>query len=477
MVRSEERIRRAILHPDREIRQRAVRYFAEGDSADTTLMLDVIEAIRLYGMHEAFTLLRIADDLPQSPESVDWLIGELNHDLDMTEVVWDNYAFAIGLLLQNCDPQLLIPRRAEILQSRLLHSELAAEIEDQIDAAGLDWQGCWNRLEESCSGLEIDSFGDTSVTGLRHCGHDATLLARRLLSHPSELAESREFLADKRTDNVTALNMMLIRVGGMLRDEGEIPYLLDLLERGPEQYADEVASALGRIGTDQVVIEIGRRFPYGSELFRDFAFLPLRTIRTELSFQTAFELFDDEWEEFACWEAVQSLAGVLLSHFDERAVEPVWECATQLVDEIGDPDSFELFFDLLAVSTILECEFPDIDDWRDIAEQANWGKIEREPDRLSDSYFEEKSLIEAIQQIIGFENLPHSRRSSISDVFLNHEDDAREDAVPGLNAPIGMAPATIHRDTKKIGRNEPCPCGSGKKYKKCCQKDAPNGSF
>jgi uncharacterized protein YecA (UPF0149 family) len=21
---------------------------------------------------------------------------------------------------------------------------------------------------------------------------------------------------------------------------------------------------------------------------------------------------------------------------------------------------------------------------------------------------------------------------------------------------------------KKVGRNEPCPCGSGKKYKKCC---------
>ncbi|WP_295815019.1 SEC-C metal-binding domain-containing protein, partial [uncultured Nitratireductor sp.] len=22
--------------------------------------------------------------------------------------------------------------------------------------------------------------------------------------------------------------------------------------------------------------------------------------------------------------------------------------------------------------------------------------------------------------------------------------------------------------TKKVGRNDPCPCGSGKKYKKCC---------
>lgn len=27
---------------------------------------------------------------------------------------------------------------------------------------------------------------------------------------------------------------------------------------------------------------------------------------------------------------------------------------------------------------------------------------------------------------------------------------------------------TIKRDAPKIGRNDPCPCGSGKKYKKCC---------
>ena len=27
---------------------------------------------------------------------------------------------------------------------------------------------------------------------------------------------------------------------------------------------------------------------------------------------------------------------------------------------------------------------------------------------------------------------------------------------------------TIVRDYKKIGRNDPCPCGSGKKYKNCC---------
>ena len=30
--------------------------------------------------------------------------------------------------------------------------------------------------------------------------------------------------------------------------------------------------------------------------------------------------------------------------------------------------------------------------------------------------------------------------------------------------------ATVKRDSPKVGRNEPCPCGSGKKYKKCCLK-------
>ena len=35
----------------------------------------------------------------------------------------------------------------------------------------------------------------------------------------------------------------------------------------------------------------------------------------------------------------------------------------------------------------------------------------------------------------------------------------------GHEAPVGQ---TVRRETPKIGRNDPCPCGSGKKYKKCC---------
>ena len=31
---------------------------------------------------------------------------------------------------------------------------------------------------------------------------------------------------------------------------------------------------------------------------------------------------------------------------------------------------------------------------------------------------------------------------------------------------------TFRREMPKVGRNDPCPCGSGKKYKKCCGKAA-----
>ena len=33
---------------------------------------------------------------------------------------------------------------------------------------------------------------------------------------------------------------------------------------------------------------------------------------------------------------------------------------------------------------------------------------------------------------------------------------------------ILLNPLKTRLAEKKVGRNEPCPCGSGKKYKKCC---------
>ncbi|MEO0071787.1 MAG: preprotein translocase subunit SecA [candidate division WOR-3 bacterium] len=38
----------------------------------------------------------------------------------------------------------------------------------------------------------------------------------------------------------------------------------------------------------------------------------------------------------------------------------------------------------------------------------------------------------------------------------------------GENQPSTPTAAPVRRETPKVGRNDPCPCGSGKKYKRCC---------
>jgi preprotein translocase subunit SecA len=45
------------------------------------------------------------------------------------------------------------------------------------------------------------------------------------------------------------------------------------------------------------------------------------------------------------------------------------------------------------------------------------------------------------------------------------ESRANEDGTPA--APTAAEQKPIKRDAPKVGRNDPCPCGSGKKYKKC----------
>lgn len=46
----------------------------------------------------------------------------------------------------------------------------------------------------------------------------------------------------------------------------------------------------------------------------------------------------------------------------------------------------------------------------------------------------------------------------------------RESAALGFEIPIDGLEEPVKRSQPKAGRNDPCPCGSGKKYKKCCLK-------
>jgi preprotein translocase subunit SecA len=44
--------------------------------------------------------------------------------------------------------------------------------------------------------------------------------------------------------------------------------------------------------------------------------------------------------------------------------------------------------------------------------------------------------------------------------------------VTGTNKDDSLAKGPYVRKEAKVGRNDPCPCGSGKKYKQCCGRNA-----
>jgi hypothetical protein len=57
-------------------------------------------------------------------------------------------------------------------------------------------------------------------------------------------------------------------------------------------------------------------------------------------------------------------------------------------------------------------------------------------------------------------------KSLYRDAVQNKSDAPSPDA--SSETPEDLKPPTPIRKSVRVGRNEPCPCGSGKKYKKCC---------
>ena len=61
----------------------------------------------------------------------------------------------------------------------------------------------------------------------------------------------------------------------------------------------------------------------------------------------------------------------------------------------------------------------------------------------------------------------------VTHVKVEQKTEKREQVakVTGTNRDDSTVKAPVKRDVKKIQRNDPCPCGSGLKYKNCCGKN------
>jgi uncharacterized protein YecA (UPF0149 family) len=60
----------------------------------------------------------------------------------------------------------------------------------------------------------------------------------------------------------------------------------------------------------------------------------------------------------------------------------------------------------------------------------------------------------------------HYLCSAYQQFFAHSEERLRQ-----LSRRVPAPPPAPAADLPRVGRNDPCPCGSGKKYKKCCGRN------
>ncbi len=438
----EEKIKAAILHGEEEIRCVAARYFADGYSADASIMPLVIESVGKYGRETAFALLRIADRLAQTPATVRWLMEELGRAYDLKDVGQDNYRCAVALILCKADPHLLVPVEGAILARPAFPHQLREDLTLQVERASWDWPTGWAALQEW--GEELMEAGDfdnwdagqgQAIVGVlgrfREEGGETilNLLHRRYRGYSKDL--------------VQWLEPQLVALAGEMKLEAAIPLLIDRLHEDDDPVTDEIGPALVKIGTAEVIGVLAKEWPEGDEDFRYSAIEAFENIHCDLSVQTALQFLPEEEDlEITC-----GLGLALLGNFAEEGIEPVRELVLEHDDEDESGDLWDLRHRLIAAATIMDRPFLEYPASYKEAVDERWGWGGSGSFRL-------------------VENLGPGAGE------LEQTEEEWDDEADFVDEPV-IPPQPFVRKERKVGRNDPCPCGSGKKYKKCCLSKTP----
>ena len=420
----EAKIKEAILHDEKLARQEAVYYFSNCFSRDNDVMPLAIQAIEKYGRRQAFQYVHMLANLAQTEATVEWAIRELHKEEDKFED-HDSYFTALSRMLCNADPQLLVPRAQEIVKAPGFLNDLTFEFQERLDLLTWDADRCWKELEDICQEAVKPDMADFDfghahrvVEALAHQGDNYTDKILELLGLK---------VTDFENDPMSWMENFLIELAGEMRLEQAIPLLVAKLHEEGDYVLEESVNALGKIGTDCAAEAITEGWLATGWDYRLFATSALEKVHSDTTVRKCLELLPQDKDS----DIRTKLADALLAQFPEEGIEPVREMVAR---RAYDSQGLDLPARLVAVSTIMDVTFPELSVWKREVEERQ-ARTERRMKEMS-----------------GFFQTPAPARPA---------PEPRDDY-------LEPRPAPILRLEEKVGRNDPCPCGSGKKYKKCC---------
>ena len=232
-----------------------------------------------------------------------------------------------------------------------------------------------------------------------------------------------------------------MRLAGEAHLDSTIPLIVSKLAAdGGDLLNEQCSQALSRIGTSAVLEAVAEAYPNSPHHFRLYASGPLESIHSDLAVEKCLHLLRMEND----YDLRVNLAYALLSHFAPEGIE---EARKLLLGRRLDFESQGLRNYLVETCTIIGERFPEYDEWQaaEKTEKKEHGRrvreLEGDPNGL---------LLFALEKLTG-----------------NKAADEVKTTPSVLLAP--RQSLALKSDKKqKIGRNDPCPCGSGKKFKVCC---------
>ncbi|MHB8974232.1 MAG: hypothetical protein ACYC4N_27675 [Pirellulaceae bacterium] len=354
----EAKIKQAILNPELDIRQRAIRYFSVCHSDDEGVVPLVIQAIEKYGREDAYHLVGSSVDLRQTEETVSWIVDELN---DPDSDRYENYTFNLTRVLCHADPALLVHREEAILESRHFLRDCREDFTRRLQPLSWDEAECWRRLEEICEAgkgkqysNEVDmSFANNILEAMARIGGTS---ADRVLAILSQKVDDFE------NNPMKWLEPLMVRFAGLLRLEAAVPLIVGKLHEDDDLLAERGIEALSRIASDTVVAAVAEDFAGAKRHFRLYATDVLESVHSDLAVQKSLDLLAREQHR----HIQERLAHAALSHFSVEAIEPVrqWLSSQQIRGELCHLRDY-----LLVTCTIMEERFPEYDEWRAAGDQ------------------------------------------------------------------------------------------------------------
>lgn len=408
----EEKIKRAILHPEAEVRLTAVRYFAESHAADTSVMPLVIQAVERYG--NGFELLQEAVHLPQSPATVDWLINQLRRPFDTEDYDEDNLRSALALVLFWADPELLARRHKDILALPTFPEPLKGPLDEALKLEFSDWPTLWAAFEELGRQTRAQD-GPTRLDNRRF--HP---LVRAMSRHQEQGAERVITLLQGRCKGfdeslMVWLEPRLVELAGHMRLEAAIPLLLDRIDDDNEAVQEEVGTALARIGGDAVIEAVAERWDGTDDDGRLVLVQPLESIHSDAALSAGLTLLLRARGE----ELRAALAHCVLAQFATEAIEAVWRMLVVL-GEAGVPDYWDLRYRLIATATIMGERFPEYEAWHQEAIATNYGfekiKDRVAPFRLSDLFAADEAHPRTLRRIRAASSRIYQLKVTLKDI-------------------------------------------------------------